>query len=75
MHADRSNRIALLLLGLLLIAAGAAGMLAATGVFGSATRDQSLADNPVSRYAGNNGSWLWPVAAVVALVVLALVVR
>lgn len=75
MHADRTNRIALLLLGLLLLAAGAAGLLAAAGTFGSATADRALADNPVSRYVGDNGQWLWPVAAVVALIVLVLVGR
>jgi len=75
MHADRSNRVALLLLGLLLLAAGTAGVLAAAGVFGSATPDRALADNPVTRYVGDNGHWLWPVAAAVAVIVLVLVAR
>lgn len=75
MHADRFNRVALLVLGLLLLAGGAAGVLVATGVFGSATADRTIADNPVSRYAGDNGRWLWPVAAGVAIVVLALALR
>jgi hypothetical protein len=75
MHADRSNRIALLLLGLLLFVGGGAGVLAAAGIFGSATAGRALADNPVSRYAGDNGRWLWPVAAVAALIVLVLVGR
>ena len=69
MHADRSNRVALLLLGLLLLAAGAAGVLAAAGTFGSATAGRALADNPVSRYVGDNGRWLWPVAALAAFLV------
>ena len=75
MHADRTNRIVLLLLGLLLIAVGVAGVLAAAGAFGSAAADRAIADNPVSRYVGDNGSWLWPVAAVVAVLVLALALR
>jgi len=75
MHADRSNRVALLLLGLLLLAGGAAGVLAGAGTFDAATPDRALADNPVSRYVGDNGQWLWPVAAVVALTVLVLVAR
>ena len=75
MHADRSNRVALLLLGLLLLAGGAGGVLAAAGTINSATPDRALADNPVSGYVGDNGQWLWPVAAVVALTVLVLVAR
>jgi hypothetical protein len=75
MHADRTNRIVLLLLGLLLTAAGVAGLLAGSGAFGSAVADRTLADNGLSRYFGDNGRWLWPVAAAVALIMLLLVLR
>lgn len=75
MHADRTNRIVLLLLGLLLTAAGAVGLLVGSGAFGSAVADRTLADNGVSRYVGDNGRWLWPIAAAVALIMLLLVLR
>ncbi|GIH03100.1 hypothetical protein Rhe02_11670 [Rhizocola hellebori] len=75
MHADRTNRILLLLLGLLLTAAGVAGLLAGSGAFGSALADRTLADSALSRYFGDNGRWLWPVAAAVAVIVLLLVLR
>ncbi len=75
MHADRTNRIVLLLAGLLLTAAGVAALLAGFGAFGSQVADRALADNSFSRYVGDNGRWLWPVAAVVALIMLLLVLR
>jgi len=75
MHADRTNRIVLLLLGLLLTVAGVAGVLAGSGAFGSAVADRTLAGNGASRFVGDNGRWLWPVAAAVALIVALLVLR
>jgi hypothetical protein len=75
MHADRTNRTILLMLGLLLTAAGVAGLLAGSGAFGSAVADRTLADNDISRYTGDNGRWLWPVIAAVALIVLVLALR
>jgi hypothetical protein len=74
MKLDKGNRIGLLIVGLLLTAAGVAAILAYSGAFGTVTSDRAIADNPVSRYVGTNGSWLWPVAAVIALIVLALAV-
>jgi hypothetical protein len=75
MHAYRTNRTVLLLLGLLMTAAGVAALLAAYGAFGSATADRVLADSSFSRYVGDNGDWLWPVVAAVALIVFLLAVR
>ena len=75
MHADRTNRIVLLLLGLLLTVAGVAGVLAGAGAFGSAAADRTLADNDISRYVSDNGSWLWPIAAAAALIILLVVLR
>lgn len=75
MHADRANRAVLLLLGLLLLAAGVAGLLASLGVFGAAFAHRALFDNGFSRYVGANGTWLWPVTAVAAFLLGLLVLR
>jgi len=41
MHADRDNRVALIVFGLLVLAAGAAGMAASTGYSGPRSRGGS----------------------------------
>jgi hypothetical protein len=63
MHADRINRFALALAGLLVLVAGAAGMAASTGVFGTGFSRHTLFDNPAGRYIGHHGGWLWPAVA------------
>jgi hypothetical protein len=63
MHADRTNRVTLILFGLLLLAAGGAGITASTGVFGSAFSRRALLANPASNYIGHHGGWLWPAIA------------
>ena len=63
MHADRTNRLMLILLGLLALAAGGAAMAASTGVFGSAFSRRTLFDNRASSYIGHHGGWLWPAVA------------
>lgn len=75
MHADRTNRTVLLLFGLLLAAAGLAVVLASAGAFGGDWAARTLTRNPVGTYAGDQGRWFWPVAGVVALLILALAVR
>ncbi|EHR61435.1 alkaline shock response membrane anchor protein AmaP [Saccharomonospora cyanea] len=75
MHADRTNRTILLILALVLVAAGGLGGAASFGVFGSGFQRRSLTDNVVADYVGRNGSWLWPVVAVVALVLVLLCLR
>ena len=72
MHADRTNRSALILLGLLSLLAGAAAMAISVGALGSARAKRPLLQNKVSTYVGAHGSWIWAAAAVVA-VFLALV--
>ena len=67
MHADRTNRIALALLGLLLLIAGAAGITASAGVDGSAFSRRILFANPASTYIGHHGGWLWPAVAAACL--------
>jgi hypothetical protein len=66
MHADRTNRIMLILLGLALTAAGVAGALAGFGGFGEATKHDILIAGQLSDYFGRHGDWLWPVIAVAA---------
>ena len=69
MHADRTNRVALTLFGLLVLIAGAAGMTASTGVFGAAFSKRTLFANRVSTYIGHNGTWVWAAAAGVCLLI------
>ena len=76
MHADRTNRVALGLFGLLLLAAGGAGMAASTtGVFASAFAQRALLDNPAGRYVGQHGGWLWPAIAAGCLLLALLCLR
>ncbi|WP_034590610.1 alkaline shock response membrane anchor protein AmaP [Hamadaea tsunoensis] len=75
MHADRTSRVVLLLLGLLMVAAGLAATLASSGVYGNAWAARTLTGNPVGTYAGAQGRWLWPVVGVVALAILVLALR
>ena len=69
MHADRTNRVALTLFGLLVLIAGAAGMTASTGVFGTAFSKRTLFANRVSTYIGHHGTWVWAAAAGVCLLI------
>lgn len=75
MHADRTNRILLLLLALLLITAGAAAGAASIGAFGTATRHNPLIANPTGHFIGTQGGWLWPAAAVAAVILALLALR
>jgi len=75
MHADRTNRVILLGLAILLIAAGAGAGAASIGVLGAATRHSSLIANPVGHFTGAQGGWLWPTAAVAAAIVALLALR
>ena len=67
MHADRTNRVALTLFALLLLAVGGAGMAASTGVFGAAFSGRALLANQAGRYIGQHSSWLWAAVAAACL--------
>jgi hypothetical protein len=69
MHADRTNRVGLAVLGLVAVLAGAGGLCLSTGVFGSAYPDRTLLANQVGSYAGRNGAWLWWAAAGACLLI------
>ncbi len=67
MHADRTNRLALIFSGLLILIAGAAGMAASAGAFGAGFSRRGLFDNRASSYIGQHGGWLWAAVAVACL--------
>jgi hypothetical protein len=69
MHADRTNRAALTLFGLLVLLAGAAALTASTGGFGTAYAHRALLANPVGAYVGRHGGWLWPAIAAACLLI------
>ena len=69
MHADRTNRAALTLFGLLVLLAGAAGMTASAGGFGVAFSSRVLIANRVGTYTGQHGTWLWAAAAFACLLI------
>ncbi|KUL41253.1 hypothetical protein ADL15_05130 [Actinoplanes awajinensis subsp. mycoplanecinus] len=75
MYADRTNRALLTLLGTSLLAAGTAGVLAGTEVFGSHLAGRYLTDNPIARYVGDNSIWFWPVIALAGVIAAGLALR
>ncbi|MGI8668009.1 MAG: alkaline shock response membrane anchor protein AmaP [Jatrophihabitans sp.] len=75
MHADKTNRAMLVLLSLVLVAAGAAGLAASAGLMGSVTKRGALTHNRVGAFIGRNGDWLWPLAAVAALLIVLVALR
>lgn len=70
MHADRTNRTLLIVLATILVAAGGLGGALAFGAFGKPASRRALTDNPVVVFLERNDSWFWPVAAVVAAVLV-----
>jgi MFS family permease len=75
MHADRTNRVMLILFALLLIAAGTAGALAGFGAFGQAVKHRVLTSGWLSDYFGRHGDWLWPAVALLAAIMALLALR
>jgi hypothetical protein len=75
MHADRTNRAVLIALGLILLALGVSGLLLGAGIFDHDLAQRNLLDNPIGRFFGAQGSWLWPTAALGSLIVAALCLR
>ena len=72
MHADRTNRVVISIVGLIALALGVGGLLAAGGVFGHTFQHKRLTDNGLSRYIGDHGVWLWPAIAAVTLILVLL---
>jgi hypothetical protein len=75
MHADRTNRVMLVLFALVLTAAGVAGALAGFGGFGEAIKHQELVSGQVVDYFGRHGDWLWPAIAAGAVLIALLALR
>lgn len=69
MATDRTNRSVLTVVGLAVTGAGVCGLLAGYGVFGSDLADRPLFKNATGDFFGRNGTWLWPVIAVVLVLV------
>lgn len=74
-NTPRLDRFLILLFGLLLTAAGVLALLLGLGVFGAQIRDKPTLDNVISDYVGRNGQWLWPVIALVGLLLGMLALR
>lgn len=64
MHADKTNRAVILLVGFIAAAIGILGLLASFGFFRPSWQHRSLLENRVARYFGEHGTWLWPAIAV-----------
>ena len=75
MHADRTNRTMMLVFALLLIAVGLDAGAASIGGYGTGAAHSHLMANPTGHFIGANGIWLWPVAAVAALIVALIALR
>ncbi len=75
MHADRTNRVTLIVFGVLVLVIGAGGLVASLGVFSTGLSQRTLFDNRVSTYIGHHGNWLWPAIAGVCLVIALLALR
>ncbi len=75
MHADRINRSVLTLFAVLLIAAGAAAGAASLGLFGTATKHRILLHHALGDFYSRHGDWLWPVTALVTLLIMLAAVR
>jgi len=75
MHADRTNRLALTIFGLIVLAAGVFAITASVGGFGSSYAHSDLLDNQAAHWIGAHGSWFWWAAAGAALIIALIALR
>lgn len=75
MHADRTNRVVLLLLAVLMIAVGGAAGAASIGVYAADVEHSTLNENPVWTFFGAQSDWIWPVIAAAAAIVVLVALR
>lgn len=66
---DRTNRAVVSLLGLLLLAAGAYGLLRAAGAFGDRQADDPLLTRGISDFVADTQPWFWAAVAALSLLV------
>ena len=66
-HTTRVNRTALIIVGLILTAAGALGLVLSSGGFGDDAASDPLVPDQLRDLAADSG-WFWPVVGVVCLV-------
>ncbi len=66
---DRFNRTIVSLIGLLLLAAGAYGLLRGAGVLGDRQAEDPLRTPGVADFVRDNDEWLWAALAILALLV------
>ena len=71
----RLDRFLLVLTGLLLTVAGVLALAVGLSAFGELLRGRPVFKNVVGGFFGDNGSWLWPVIAVVGLLLGYLALR
>lgn len=73
-RVDRVNRVLLILIGILLIVIGVLALLQSGAVFGSARAESPVVSDPTAHWYGVNGTWFWPTAGAIMLVVAGLCV-
>jgi len=73
--ADRVNRVMLTLLGLLLLIAGATGLLFGLGAFGATLAGEQVLADEVKQFVVEQAAWFWPVVAVLSLLLAVLALR
>lgn len=65
---NRLNRTLLLVIGLVLLLAGTAGLLTGLGVFGQGRADSPVLGPGLTDFAAEQRYWFWPLVALAALV-------
>lgn len=74
-RADRLNRVVLSLLGLLLLAAGVAGLLFGSGVLGERFAQDRILPRGTGAFVVDNAAWLWPLVVLAAVLLSLLALR
>jgi hypothetical protein len=75
MHADRTNRLALTIFGLVVLAAGVFALAASVGALGGTYAHGDLLANRAAHWVGAHGSWFWWAVAGACLIILLLALR
>ena len=73
-RVDRINRAVLRILGAIAILAGIGVLLHSTGALGGQRQDSPVLASATARWYADQGAWLWPVVAVLLVVIAAVCV-